>query len=132
MVTSTTSQDTWFKNHEKLKHSPVRPPERPKLQPIIHGFQYFVGRVRNGSKLHKHFISSDKAPTQILSIHRGDVRVSVCDKCFSGVTRFIEKLDKYVLSDGLIEHGNFYHGPGHVVQKSRETETHHSTTFRTA
>ncbi|KAH9609128.1 hypothetical protein KSS87_004493 [Heliosperma pusillum] len=34
--------------------------------------------------------------------------------------------------DGLIEHGNFYHGPGHVVQKSLETETQPSTTSRTA
>ncbi|KAH9625129.1 hypothetical protein KSS87_016295 [Heliosperma pusillum] len=39
MVTSTTTQDTWYKNREKLKRSQVRPPERPKLQPIIHGFQ---------------------------------------------------------------------------------------------
>ncbi|KAH9609790.1 hypothetical protein KSS87_008523, partial [Heliosperma pusillum] len=70
-----------------------------------------------GSKSHKHFITSDKAPTQILSINRGDLRVSVCDKLFLGVTRFIEKMDKYMLSDGLIEHGNFYHVLGHVVQK---------------
>ncbi|KAH9602347.1 hypothetical protein KSS87_010929 [Heliosperma pusillum] len=84
MVTSTTSQDTWFKNHEKLKRSPVRPPERPKLQPIVHGFRYFWARVRNGSKSQKHFISSDKAPTQIMSINGGDLRVSVCDKRFSG------------------------------------------------
>ncbi|KAH9621077.1 hypothetical protein KSS87_004537 [Heliosperma pusillum] len=26
-------------------------------------------------------------------------------------------MDKYALSDGLIEHGNFYHGPGHMVKK---------------
>ncbi|KAH9619803.1 hypothetical protein KSS87_012888, partial [Heliosperma pusillum] len=100
MITSTTSQDTWYKNREKLKRSLLRPPERPKLQPIIiKGFQYFVALVRNGSKSHKHFICSDKAHTQILSTNGGNLRVSVCDKRFSGVTRFIEKMDKYVLSD---------------------------------
>ncbi|KAH9609127.1 hypothetical protein KSS87_004493 [Heliosperma pusillum] len=41
-------------------------------------------------------------------------------------------MDKYVLSDGLIKHGNFYHVPGHVVQKSFETETQLSTTSQTA
>ncbi|KAH9623133.1 hypothetical protein KSS87_015877, partial [Heliosperma pusillum] len=100
MVTSNTTQDTWYKNREKLKRSPVRHPERPKLQPIIHSFRYFMARVRNGSKSHNHFIGSDKAPTQNLSINVRDFRVSVCDKHFSGVTRFIEKIDKYALSDG--------------------------------
>ncbi|KAH9626243.1 hypothetical protein KSS87_004682, partial [Heliosperma pusillum] len=74
-------------------------------------------RVRYGSKSHKHFIGSDKSPTQILSINGEDLMVSVCDKCFSGVTRFIEKMDKYMLSDGLIEQCNFYQDPGHVVIK---------------
>ncbi|KAH9612656.1 hypothetical protein KSS87_016102, partial [Heliosperma pusillum] len=74
-------------------------------------------RVRYGSKSHKHFIGSDKSPTQSLSINGGDLMVSVCDKRFSGVTRFIEKMDKYMLSDGLIKHGNFYQDPRHVVVK---------------
>ncbi|KAH9612657.1 hypothetical protein KSS87_016102 [Heliosperma pusillum] len=40
MVTSTKAQDTLYNNREKLKCIPVRPPERPKLQPIIiHGFR---------------------------------------------------------------------------------------------
>ncbi|KAH9623132.1 hypothetical protein KSS87_015877, partial [Heliosperma pusillum] len=96
MVTSNTTQDTWYKNREKLKRSPVRPPERPKLQPIIHSFRILWPRVRNGSKSHKHFIISDKASTQNLSINVGEFRVSVCDNHFSGVTQFIEKMDKYV------------------------------------
>ncbi|KAH9604855.1 hypothetical protein KSS87_001810, partial [Heliosperma pusillum] len=63
--------------------------------------------VRNDSKLHNHFIGSDKASTQILSINRGDLMVSVYDIRFSEVTHFIVKMDKYVLSVGLIEHGNY-------------------------
>ncbi|KAH9608963.1 hypothetical protein KSS87_020916 [Heliosperma pusillum] len=51
MVTSTTAQDTWYKNREKLKRSPVRPPERPKLQPIIHGFRYFVAPSQKWQKI---------------------------------------------------------------------------------
>ncbi|KAH9625128.1 hypothetical protein KSS87_016294, partial [Heliosperma pusillum] len=39
VVTYTTTQDTWYKNREKLKRNPVRLPERPKLQPIIDGFR---------------------------------------------------------------------------------------------
>ncbi|KAH9609615.1 hypothetical protein KSS87_014087 [Heliosperma pusillum] len=42
------------------------------------------------------------------------------------------KLQPIVLSDGLIEHDNFYQGTGHVVQKSCKTETQPSTTSRTA
>ncbi|KAH9621026.1 hypothetical protein KSS87_005309 [Heliosperma pusillum] len=50
MVTSTTTQDTWYKNREKLKRSPIRPPERPKLQPIIHEYTVF-GILGPGSEM---------------------------------------------------------------------------------
>ncbi|KAH9610603.1 hypothetical protein KSS87_009848 [Heliosperma pusillum] len=33
--------------------------------------------------------------------------VSLCDKRFSEVTHFIVKMNKYLLSVGLIEHGNY-------------------------
>ncbi|KAH9604927.1 hypothetical protein KSS87_022676, partial [Heliosperma pusillum] len=75
-------------------------------------------RVRNGSKSHKQSIGSDKAPTQILSINGRDLMVSACDKHFSEETRFLVKMDKFLLTVGLIEQGNFYHDPGHVVQNS--------------
>ncbi|KAH9625579.1 hypothetical protein KSS87_012198 [Heliosperma pusillum] len=41
-VTTNTVQDMWYKIHEKMKHDVVRPTERPKLEPIIHGFRYFA------------------------------------------------------------------------------------------
>ncbi|KAH9608782.1 hypothetical protein KSS87_019677 [Heliosperma pusillum] len=101
------AQDTWYKIREKMKRDPVRPPERPKLQHRIHGFRISRFRVRNDCKSPKHIIGSNNASTQTLSINGGESRVSACDKRFSGVTQFIEKIDKYLLSEGLIEHGKY-------------------------
>ncbi|KAH9608781.1 hypothetical protein KSS87_019677 [Heliosperma pusillum] len=43
MVNTNMAQDMWYKNCEKIKRNPVRPPERPKLQPINTRFSAFLG-----------------------------------------------------------------------------------------